>query len=109
MLKQHKGWMAAAALVTLAACGNGENEGNSGGNGSASGNDDGGSGKLTLYTSGPGGMAEQLVEAFEEETGIEVDIFQGTTGDVLGRLEGEGANPIADVVALASMPPGHGV
>lgn len=105
MLKQHKGWMAAAALVTLAACGNGENEGNSGGNGSASGNDDGGSGKLTLYTSGPGGMAEQLVEAFEEETGIEVDIFQGTTGDVLGRLEGEGANPIADVVALASMPP----
>ncbi|WP_157796453.1 ABC transporter substrate-binding protein [Bacillus sp. FJAT-45037] len=62
-------------------------------------------GKLTIYTSGPGGMAERLVEEFEEETGIEVDMFQGTTGDVLGRLQAEEGNPLADVVVLASMPP----
>ncbi|GAE29939.1 ABC transporter substrate-binding protein [Halalkalibacter hemicellulosilyticus] len=63
------------------------------------------SSSLTLYTSGPGGMAEQLAEAFTEETGITVDMFQGTTGDVLGRLEAEESNPLADVVALASLPP----
>ncbi|CAM3807646.1 ABC transporter substrate-binding protein [Alkalicoccus chagannorensis] len=62
-------------------------------------------GEMTIYTSGPGGMAEDLVEGFEEETGIDVDMFQGTTGDVLGRLEAEQDNPIADVVVLASMPP----
>ncbi|PYZ99028.1 ABC transporter substrate-binding protein [Alteribacter lacisalsi] len=62
-------------------------------------------GELTIYTAGPGGMAEELVEAFEEGTGISVDMYQGTTGDVLGRLEAEQGNPIADVVVLASMPP----
>ncbi|NJP36240.1 ABC transporter substrate-binding protein [Alkalicoccus luteus] len=62
-------------------------------------------GELTIYTSGPAGMAEALVEGFEEETGVEVDMFQGTTGDVLGRLQAEEDNPIADVVVLASMPP----
>ncbi|MFC4737864.1 ABC transporter substrate-binding protein [Bacillus daqingensis] len=62
-------------------------------------------GELTIYTSGPAGMAEALVEGFEEESGVEVDMFQGTTGDVLGRLQAEEDNPIADVVVLASMPP----
>ncbi|TVP83280.1 MAG: extracellular solute-binding protein [Alkalicoccus sp.] len=62
-------------------------------------------GELTIYTSGPGGMAEALVEGFEEETGVSVDMFQGTTGDVLGRLQAEEDNPIADIVVLASMPP----
>lgn len=66
---------------------------------------DAGDDTLTLYTSGPGGMAERLVEAFTEKTGIQVDMFQGTTGDVLGRLEAEESNPIADVVVLASLPP----
>ncbi|MFA1820871.1 ABC transporter substrate-binding protein [Virgibacillus oceani] len=61
-------------------------------------------GELVLYTSGPGGMAEQLVEAFMEETDIEVDMYQATTGQVLGRLEAEQSNPIADVVVLASLP-----
>lgn len=61
-------------------------------------------GELVLYTAGPGGMAEKLVEAFTEETGIKVEMYQATTGQVLGRLESEKNNPIADVVALASLP-----
>lgn len=67
--------------------------------------EDGGSDTLTIYTAGPGGMAEALAEAFEEESGIDVDLFQSTTGDVLGRLEAEQGNPVADVVVLASLPP----
>lgn len=58
--------------------------------------------KLTVYMPSPAGLAEKLVAAFSEETGIEVDLFQGTTGEITARLEAESANPIADVVILAS-------
>ena len=62
-------------------------------------------GSLVFYSAGPGGLANNLVEAFTAETGIEVEMFQSTTGDVLGRLEAEIGNPIADVVYLASWVP----
>ena len=57
---------------------------------------------LTFYTAGPAGLAEALADAFEAETGTAVDIFQGTTGQVMARLEAEEANPQADVVVSAS-------
>ncbi|SFE80233.1 ABC transporter substrate-binding protein [Alteribacillus iranensis] len=63
------------------------------------------SGELVIYSSGPGGMAEELAEQFEEQSGVEVELFQSTTGDVLGRLEAEQSNPVADVVVLASLQP----
>ncbi len=62
-------------------------------------------GSLVFYSAGPGGLANDLVEAFTAETGIEVEMFQSTTGDVLGRLEAEMNNPIADIVYLASWVP----
>jgi len=62
-------------------------------------------GSLVFYSAGPGGLANDLVEAFTAETGIEVEMFQSTSGDVLGRLEAEMNNPIADVVYLASWVP----
>jgi iron(III) transport system substrate-binding protein len=62
-------------------------------------------GSLVFYSAGPGGLSNDLVEAFTEETGIEVEMFQSTSGDVLGRLEAEMTNPIADVVYLASWVP----
>lgn len=66
---------------------------------------DGDAGSLVFYSAGPGGLANDLVEAFTAETGIEVEMFQSTSGDVLGRLEAEMSNPIADVVYLASWVP----
>jgi len=57
---------------------------------------------LTVYTAGPGGLADAMAEAFEAETGIRVNVFQGTTGQVMARLEAEEANPQADVVISAS-------
>ena len=62
-------------------------------------------GSLVFYAAGPGGLQNDLVEAFTAETGIEVEMFQSTSGDVLGRLEAEMNNPIADVVYLASWVP----
>ena len=50
----------------------------------------------------PPALATKLAEGFEALTGVTVNVFQGTTGEILARLEAEAANPIADVVILAS-------
>lgn len=60
------------------------------------------SGKVTVYMPSPSGLADKLAAAFTEKTGVEVEQFQGTTGEILARLEAEKANPVADVVILAS-------
>ncbi len=60
------------------------------------------SGKVTVYMPSPTGLADNIAAAFTAATGIEVEQFQGTTGEILARLETEEANPIADVVILAS-------
>lgn len=60
------------------------------------------SGKVTVYMPSPAGLADKLAAAFTEKTGVEVEQFQGTTGEILARLETEQANPVADVVLLAS-------
>ena len=57
---------------------------------------------VTLYTAGPDGLANSIAKAFTDKTGINVDVYQATSGDVLARLEAEKAKPRADVVVLAS-------
>ena len=61
-----------------------------------------GTGKVTVYMPSPSGLADKLAEGFTAKTGINVEQFQGTTGEILARLEAEAANPVADVVILAS-------
>lgn len=60
------------------------------------------SGKVTVYMPSPAGLADKLAADFTDKTGVQVDVFQGTTGEILARLEAEAANPVADVVILAS-------
>lgn len=60
------------------------------------------SGKVTVYMPSPAGLADKLAAGFEKATGVDVEVFQGTTGEILARLEAEEANPVADVVILAS-------
>jgi iron(III) transport system substrate-binding protein len=57
---------------------------------------------VTLYTAGPAGLAQGVAKAFTNKTGVKVAVYQATSGDVLARLEAEKANPMADVVVLAS-------
>ncbi|WP_445000427.1 ABC transporter substrate-binding protein [Halomonas mongoliensis] len=59
-------------------------------------------GALTVYSAGPGALIENLAADFTDQTGIEVNVFQSTTGQVMARLESEQANPLADVVISAS-------
>ena len=60
------------------------------------------SGKVTVYMPSPAGLTDNLAADFKAKTGVEVEVFQGTTGEILARLEAEAANPVADVVVLAS-------
>jgi iron(III) transport system substrate-binding protein len=57
---------------------------------------------VTLYTAGPAGLAQDVAKSFTNKTGVKVAVYQATSGDVLARLEAEKANPMADVVVLAS-------
>ena len=57
---------------------------------------------VTVYMPSPAGLANKLAADFEAKTDIEVRTFQGTTGEILARLETERENPVADVVILAS-------
>jgi iron(III) transport system substrate-binding protein len=57
---------------------------------------------VTLYTAGPAGLANETAKALTGKTGIRVEVYQATSGDVLARLEAEKNNPRADVVVLAS-------
>ncbi|SFL45460.1 iron(III) transport system substrate-binding protein [Gracilibacillus orientalis] len=92
------------SALLLSACGAESNE--------ASGAEDTNSSDdntITVYSAGPGGLAENIQEAFEEETGIQVEMFQSTTGKILSRLEAEANNSVADVVVLASVPSMEGL
>lgn len=93
------------ALPALYAGGQGETEGR----GETGAESEAGNDRVVVYSAGPGGLANSIAEGFEEETGIKVDLFQATTGGVLGRLEAERDNPNADVVVLASWPAGLGL
>ena len=59
-------------------------------------------GNLTVYSAGPNNLITALAQDYQAATGVRVQVFQGTTGQVMSRLEAERRNPIADVVISAS-------
>ncbi|EOP92202.1 extracellular solute-binding protein [Bacillus sp. AC79A.1] len=65
--------------------------------------------KIVVYSAGPKGLAEKIQKDFEKKTGIKVEMFQGTTGKILARMEAEKKNPVVDVVVLASLPAMEGL
>ncbi|NHN33034.1 ABC transporter substrate-binding protein [Paenibacillus sp. S3N08] len=67
------------------------------------------SGKLVVYSAGPKELAESIQKGYEAKTGVKIEMFQGTTGKVLSRMEAEKANPAVDVVILASLPATQGL
>ena len=58
--------------------------------------------QLTVYSAGPANLIEALAEGFAAATGTRVDVFQGTTGQVLARIEAEAQNPVVDVLISAA-------
>ncbi|MBB5266386.1 iron(III) transport system substrate-binding protein [Catenibacillus scindens] len=60
------------------------------------------SGTVTVYMPSPTDLNTAYIEGFEAKTGVKVELFEGTTGEIQARLEAEKDNPVADVVVLAS-------
>ncbi len=56
------------------------------------------SNKVTVYSSHPTDLLNGIVNSFQEETGIEVDVVAAGTGEILKRVQAESENPMGDVV-----------
>lgn len=100
---------AAAVLSTfvIASCGHVDNGGASEESSSASAvkewkAPEGLQGSIDYYSANPQGLTDELVRHFEDKTGVKVNVFSGTTGEITAKLTAEEANPKADVVYLAS-------
>lgn len=57
---------------------------------------------LVVYSAGPRPLAEAIIDDYTRETGVSVEFFGATTGQVMARLEAERYRPRADVVIFAS-------
>lgn len=57
---------------------------------------------ITVYTAGPASLIDKLAAGFTAQTGVKVEVFQATTGQVMARIEAEAANPVVDVLISAS-------
>ena len=94
-----------AASLFLAACGSRSSSGSSSGSGSITATPQAAApvptGSITFYTASPQDLADSLGNAFTAATGVKVNVFQSDTGSILAKLDGEKANPHADVVVLA--------
>ncbi|HEY4199167.1 MAG TPA: ABC transporter substrate-binding protein [Devosiaceae bacterium] len=57
---------------------------------------------ITVYSAGPAGVIDKLSAGFTAQTGVKVNEFQATTGQIMARIEAEAANPVVDVLISAS-------
>ena len=101
--------MTLAALL-LVGCGSAAGGSTSGGTGDAGSSTqaqtpsggDGGSDTLVLYTARAESLNNAVIENFQADTGIKVEIVTGSTGEVTKRVQSEAANPQGDVLWAGS-------
>lgn len=56
------------------------------------------SNELVVYTPASEELINLIIPAFEEETGVKVELVAASTGELLTRIKTEAQNPIADVM-----------
>ncbi|OCN04484.1 iron ABC transporter substrate-binding protein [Erysipelotrichaceae bacterium MTC7] len=70
-------------VATMTACGGGKDNANE---------------TLVIYSPNSEGLVEAVIPAFEEETGIKVEIQQVGTGECIKKLQAEKDDPVADIM-----------
>ena len=97
--------LGAAMLTTcFAGCGGGGDKAASS-SGASSGD---GENKVVIYCPHPLAFINPLVEEFEKESGVKVEVVAAGTGELLKRVESEKSNPLADIFwggSLSTMKP----
>lgn len=54
--------------------------------------------KLIIYSPNSEGLIEAVIPAFEEKTGIKVELQQAGTGELIKKLQAEKNDPVADIL-----------
>lgn len=62
------------------------------------GSSDGDDNALVVYSPNSEGLIEAIIPAFEEETGIKVELQQVGTGELIKKLQAEKSDPVADIM-----------
>ncbi len=57
---------------------------------------------ITVYSASPAGLINDLAKGFQAKTGVKVNVYQATTGQIMARIQSEAANPVVDVLISAS-------
>ena len=55
-------------------------------------------GKVVIYSPNTENEVNSIIPAFEESTGIKVELVQGKTGEMVTRIDSEKGNPQADIL-----------
>ena len=76
----------------LAGCGGGQKQAAKGSGGSGDGEN-----KLVIYCPHPLDFINPLVQEFEKQSGVKVEVIAAGTGELLKRVESEKANPLGDI------------
>jgi iron(III) transport system substrate-binding protein len=84
-------------VLMLAACGNKPQE-NTGGEEQPKVEDN----TLIVYTARAESLNNAVIENFQADTGIKVEIVTGSTGEVLKRVQSEASNPQGDIIWAGS-------
>lgn len=82
-------------VVGLVACGNTESKKDS--NESSKGNKTEASGELVIYCPHPLEFINPLINEFESQTNISVEVITAGTGELIKRVESEKDNPLGDI------------
>lgn len=106
MMKQNRGWLriltASTLAAVLAACSSGgtapDNDKDDGSQSGDAGDGDHETDDLVVYSSHPTEMLDHFINIYQEETGIQVDLITGGTGDLLNRVQAEADSPQGDVM-----------
>lgn len=83
-----------AMVLTMAGCSSNDGKTQEGSQATDAGSSD----TLVVYSPNSEGLVNSIIPAFEEKTGITVELQQAGTGELFTKLQGEKSDPVADVI-----------